>query len=430
MEQDTTTIDVLECHNMDWFTNNRTYVTRPYSADGRQYPAVWSLEPSEECLTLTWNETTGQVEVDMSDIFKGAATQYDVNLFASQAEVAEAAISVHQSVAQREHNHPLKFGLVAKMLPSANQGQPAPVPGYAKKSYSRATVRLDSVPERERLIGLAWFAPTGNQERFGTLFVYAQESMDTVDDKLVLNVRWTLGQVGRPDTELESVAWNDRAGMTRMCEQVLQGDSDYFMAIAALSEDAEKLRTQRNNQERREAMITAREAFGRTQDRVKPRLIETAIRNAMHEIGTEWNGTLRDHEYYSNTDKMALNSVQAFGYHNNKRPINGAYRVSFYQRPSSYSYQTSKNVEPLPVEHFDEYAKLLSEKVNARKLGSILRVEDGKSVSFYVVANVGLVLKHGPAFNIFDHMTVHQYKPDSGNGAQWVARSLPANAID
>lgn len=386
-------------HAMDWFTNNPTYITLENGISGS---VIWSTESGPDAIRIFWDATRGVALAD--GISVSARTQTEMQTLASLAGHSHLAIGAHRSLAQRELHHPMKFGLVRKPLPQINHNDPDNV-------WIGALGR-DIAPEREIADGMGWFAPDADPEDFGTLFIYSGEQTGDPENSSVV---WRLGQIGQPRRALATAKWDDATETEAIYRQVLDDNSDYYLTIATLDDSDGRLRELRKKQNKRKAILLAREAFARPKDRIRPRLVEDAEHRAFALMGETWADELKSvHGYARETLNETLDAYEVFDYNKRPKPANIAREIRFVPFAKSSYWWRRQNAAPsaaLSADHFDEYAKLLAAELAPRALGTVLRTVDTDVTVFYVVRNTELFLAHRAVVGVPESATISQYDP-------------------
>lgn len=406
MNQETRSVNETEEYSLGWYTNNPTYIAGPSN------DLEWTDVESPDSITLSWDATTDSPH--LSGVPSYMTTLSEAQEVAARLTFATSIVPYLTSLVHRERNHPEGHGLVLKRLSKRHDVQT-----YTYSQWSRLYVRNKvntSLPLWESITAPSgWFAPNGDPEKFGTLFMYTAYEEEYQGSDEILRVRWCLGQVGRGHVEVASAAWDDADGVARLAQDVIENEAEAYLAMAALTDDAESLNDERETQDRRQSLLVSRDAFTRPRDRIRPRLVLEALSQAWGNTEYAFCATVKDHYYSKETRVYSLNDRDIFDGFRKNSPLNAAARILFEQNePYRYSYQSPAPRRPLiPPSDFDGYAQELSALVNEKKLGTVLRVTYQKGVMFYVVKNVDLVMDYAPAVGIKHNHVVERYEPVS-----------------
>jgi hypothetical protein len=400
----TTTLSETPQLDCSWFLTNPTFLgvaTFSRGLDGVKCEWTTDLHSfvGKYPITLTFDETSGDVVA--SGLPSSVSNEGDAPELAALATSISEAIRYHRRLAQRAHQHPADGGLVHRGLGEANERDADSALAILGSRWNYTPVDGGIAPSSEASGG--WFAPNADASVFGTPFVYAINDDTDGPERTV----WTLGQVGIGRTPIASANWNNKDECQNLFRIAAENDVETLTAMTSLTLDAGSFREARTKQEQKRAISFARDAWKRHKTRVKPRIVENAIVEAIKSSITLSDKQLRflvTPEKLDNADHLTANSM-----------INAAVNLLFICR----GWKAETDIAPLSPSQLSPLLNKLNKTLQEKDLGKIVRVNRAAPPAvgrtpigddYYVTKIPSLFSEHRQAFGITPEDTLHTYQ--------------------
>jgi hypothetical protein len=294
--------------------------------------------------------------------------------------VLRNSMRLHTTLARRDAHHPHRHGLVPQELPVGHVGMTSVAVDQAALGWYRAgtavTALIDPLPIELTRPSFGWFAPGVTPETFGALYVAAVSSLDTgayTADKFP-GLGWALVQAGI-DGHLAYAAWDDQAGIEKLCSRAVHEDAEITMTMRALTDSTavgDGLRSHRY----RQALMTSRDRFpGRT---LRPRLVPDIIDATLATWGL---ATTRG------TGMNTLDDYTIFGWNAKIPAVPAVHAIVLTEGTTAPAHLT--------------FVAALQEALNARTLGTVI-VTPGDTQRAWVTRAPNLLSELRAAFRIDD----------------------------
>lgn len=427
-------------------TQSTFVIVKPYTGDNTLFCSAWSTTPADMAYRITWDNSTGKAY--WSPQFN--RTPVDPSRV-DRREVVKAACAAHTLLAQRETNHPSRFGLVRKRITANQFRQPETVfariypqetegPlgdnfwGEVLTDGTPASMTWGNVglkpaldtgvgPRTETEPGFAWFHPDAHSDRFGTPFVYAttERAADPLADDIVETTRWCLGVIGFKNATPAVADWNDDHGVAAVCAQVTAEPSENLLVTLALLGHTDPNHEKRDTQDAAYFRALAAEQFNPETERVDLRAVWSAG-SAWLRMPRAWREELAEHDYVWDVTGRYLQVGELETSAEEECAAVSAMVWSLYDRESTLRPQGGMALQgslqrPLPSAFFDEYGDHLATIVTRDNLGYVVRADHDSQGLFCVTWNPALVAKFPAAFNLPADARLQVYRPGA---KKWV----------
>lgn len=368
----------------------------------------WTVEPQEDALMIHWDPDEGRTTVsgmpesgDVTEVFR----------FSGLLAQTGTRAAIMQTLAQRERNHPRKWGLVRAGLPP-HQGQ---------LGYSTHLAGSFDIPTDEKGHGYGWFSPDADPQEFGTLFTYPHALIgETTADE---TVEWRIGQVGIANSVLATALWSDNGSCATLMSRVRENDLAANLVMTALTADPTEMRSAARRQLHRGDSIKARRLFAPRRMRIQPRLVGDRVKQAIFAMTPEWSATLNDNKINRSDGALSLDAWELrLGY---VKPLNVGYLIRFCPRTGYATGALLNGAQQVALTHYDPYAAVLQPLLDERNLGNIYRYQVGHDVFLLVSQNIEGAMRVPGAFNMFDDPKVEKYT--GAPGALWEPVGRPSD---
>lgn len=315
---------------------------------------------------------------------------------------ARRSVRVHADLCRRSVNHPADHGLTAHQWPSEGTRKPIELtPGSTYIYNEPQPAEPVTLPPAE--VDTMWLAENTTPDRFGTLYVAA--SCKVRDG--IFRTRWVLGAVGTR-TVLAEADWDDEEVCTALFDRVKESaeNREALMVAVALMANPDEFADDRKRANLRVDRLAADADFTHPRDRIKPRLIERAVKTVLPEIlTTSW---MRNNAARIKVEKVTIPSPGAGA------GKNVAAKIIFNKRNGWVEIAVPDDISA-------RWAEYLQNRLNERELGHVFRYTTSEGATILmVVKNPQLAFAHGPALGLPEGTHIYRHVPPKrGDAASW-----------